>query len=477
MQELTTDVVILGAGTAGLNARREVERAGKDWLLVEPGPGGTTCARVGCMPSKLLIAAAEAAWSARHAEAFGVRVAGVEVDGRAVLERVRRERDRFTGFVHAGVDRLPADRRIPGRGRLQGPTTVLVDDHTTIQAGAVVIATGSAPWVPPGFEAVAELVHTTDTIFELPDLPRRMAVIGAGIIGLELGQAFARLGVEVVVVEAADGVMGIADAAVAGPAEALIRRDLELHLGIRPQPAERDGDAARVVWEDTDGARHTRTVDLVLVATGRRPNLAGLGLDTLGVPLDRRGMPPIDADTLQIADLPVFVAGDAEPRRPLLHEASDEGAIAGCNAARFPVIHRGRRRVPLAIAFTEPQLGTVGERIDPAEHPELAVGEVSYADQGRARVMARGEGLARLYADRATGRLVGATILAPHAEHLAHLVAWAVADGLTVTEALERPFYHPVLEEGLRTALRRLLKELGAEHMAPPQTCVDCPGE
>ncbi|MCB9680700.1 MAG: dihydrolipoyl dehydrogenase [Alphaproteobacteria bacterium] len=471
-----TDVVILGAGTAGLNARREVDKAGKDWLLVDPGPLGTTCARVGCMPSKLLIAAADAAHHARRTARFGVHTGDVRVDGPAVLARVRAERDRFAGFVVRDTLALPSDRLLRGRARLTGPTTVEVEGVGTVTADAVVIATGSSPRIPKGLDAVADKVLVNDSLFELPDLPGSVAVLGAGIIGLELGQALAHLGVDVVVLDPFDALAGIDDPAVMASARAVIGADLPLHLGSTLDAAVPDGDGVKLSWTDADGTAHTRRVDRILAAAGRVPNVADLGLHTLGVDLDRRGLPPFDPATCQVADLPVFLAGDVDQHRPLLHEAADEGSIAGANAARFPDVTPGDRRVPIAVAFTDPQIAFVGVRWKDRDCARTAVGEVDYGDQGRARVMGRNAGIGRIYADTETGRLLGATLFGPEMEHLAHLLAWAIADGLTVQDALSRPFYHPVLEEGLRTALRALSGTLGTLSSCPPADCAQGPG-
>ena len=150
MKTLHTDVAVIGAGTAGLAAYRAARAAGKRALLIEGGPYGTTCARVGCMPSKLLIAAAEAAHAAMHTDAFGVRVEGeVSADGKAVMDRVKRERDRFVGFVLDGVENIPAEDKIRGQARFVSDTVLRVDEHAEIQASRVVIATGSRPSVPP----------------------------------------------------------------------------------------------------------------------------------------------------------------------------------------------------------------------------------------------------------------------------------------------------------------------------------------
>ncbi|RPI45740.1 MAG: dihydrolipoyl dehydrogenase, partial [Betaproteobacteria bacterium] len=203
----------------------------------------------------------------------------------------------------------------------------------------------------------------------------------------------------------------------------------------------------------------TTVVDRVVVAVGRRANLDGIGLETLGVALDERGMPPFDSTTMRIGDLPVFIAGDASNRAPLLHEAADEGHIAGRNALEdAPNCYR--RRTPLGIVFVDPGVAFVGQR-----HAELedsaAVGEIDFAHQGRARAAQRNYGLMRIYASRSDARVLGAEMCVPAAEHMGHLLALAIEQNLTVFDLLRLPFYHPVLEEGMRSALRELARQLG----------------
>jgi dihydrolipoamide dehydrogenase len=199
-------------------------------------------------------------------------------------------------------------------------------------------------------------------------------------------------------------------------------------------------------------------VDAVLASLGRRPNIENLGLETLGIQLNERGLPPVDPHTMQIADLPVFMAGDVSGMRPLLHEAADEGHIAGINATH-PAPIRFERRTPLAIVFTDPGIAIVGKK-----HASLAsgtlAGEVRFERQGRARMAQRNDGILRIYAEPGSGRLLGAEMCSPDAEHMAHLLALAIDRSLTVHDMLRMPFYHPVLEEGLRTALRELSKQL-----------------
>src|SRR6218665_638478 len=198
MNELQCDVAVVGAGTAGMAAYRAAREHTERVLLIEGRQYGTTCARVGCMPSKLLIAAAEAAHAVRHAGEFGVRAVPTQIDGRAVMARVRSERDRFVGFVTEAVEAWPAEQRLMGMARFVGAGRLQVGDHTLVTAGRIVIATGSHPVVPVAWrEALGDRLVVNDEVFDWQDLPRAVAVIGTGLIGLELAQALHRLGVRV----------------------------------------------------------------------------------------------------------------------------------------------------------------------------------------------------------------------------------------------------------------------------------------
>lgn len=460
MDTRDVDVAIIGAGTAGLNARREVEKAGKRPLMIESGPYGTTCARVGCMPSKLLIAAAEAAHGVAHADRFGIEVDGWQVDAGRVFERVRAERDRFVDFVVEDTEAIPEDQRLRGRAVFTGPTTLRVDDAVEVRAQSVVVAAGSTPFIPEPFDAIREHVLVNDDVFELRELPKSMAVIGTGIIGLELGQALQRLGVGVVFFSPFEDLGPFTDPEVKRVTAEVLGAELDFRLGSTMAAAEPVDGGIRLCWNDAAGAKQDAVFEQVLVAAGRRANHTGLGLEHTGLDLDEREFPAWDTTTAQAGDLPIFFAGDVSGHRPLLHEASDEGRIAGANAARFPEVTAHVRRTPIAVAFTDPNMALVGKPWADLDHDRIEVGEVSFANQGRSRVMHLNQGLLRVYGDRETCSLVGAEMLGPRAEHMAHLLAWSVQQRMGVTRALQMPFYHPVIEEGLRTALRDLACKL-----------------
>jgi len=214
MIDLGCDVAIIGAGTAGLGAERAARKFGAKTLLIDDRFPGTTCASVGCMPSKLLIAAEDAAYNARKASTFGIETT-TAVDGRAVMARVRKERDGFVAATLKSIEKIPAGICIRQRVRFLDKTTLTLDDGRKVSARAIVIATGSRPSVPKPFQKLSEIVLTNETIFELPSLPRSIAVVGAGPLGLELAQAYARLGVDITVFDQGEHVAALRDAEVA----------------------------------------------------------------------------------------------------------------------------------------------------------------------------------------------------------------------------------------------------------------------
>ena len=206
MTTFNTDVAVIGAGTAGLAAYRQSIAQGASTLIIEGGPYGTTCARVGCMPSKLLIAAADAHHALSRLKTFGIdlpnpETAPVTIDGKRVMARVRNERDRFVGFVLDGVNNIPAAHKIRGYAKFLDANTLIVEledgGQATIHAKSIVIASGSTPIIPDILKPAADRLVINDNVFEWTDLPKSVAVLGAGVIGLELGQALSHLGVRV----------------------------------------------------------------------------------------------------------------------------------------------------------------------------------------------------------------------------------------------------------------------------------------
>ncbi len=455
-QELKVAVAVIGAGSAGLNVFRGAQKHTESVVLIEGGPYGTTCARVGCMPSKLLIAAAEAAHDIERAHGFGVHAEPPVINGVEVMDRVRRERDRFVGFVLEDTEAIPEPQHIRGYARFLDDHTLQVDDHTRIHAERIVIATGSTPSTLPMFAGLGERLIINDDVFDWTDLPESIAVFGPGVIGLELGQALHRLGVRMRMFGMSGRFLrALGNSEVQEYALRQFQSEFPLDPGVQGLSVERRGQQVTLCFIDRESGKQVEELfDYVLAATGRTPNIKGLALENTTLALDAKGIPEYDATTMRCGKSHIFIAGDVNNDLPLLHEASDEGRIAGENAGRYPQVQPGRRRSPLSVIFSDPQVVVVGESWRALQSRPFIIGRVSFEGQGRSRVMLKNRGLMHVYADPASGHFLGAQIFGPQAEHLGHLLSWAHQQWLTIAQMLEMPFYHPVIEEGLRTALR-----------------------
>ena len=455
------DVAVIGAGSAGLPAFRAARKYTENIVLIEGGTYGTTCARVGCMPSKLLIAAAEAAHSVKAASGFGVHASKPTINGEEVMGRVRRERDRFVSFVLKDVENIDEKHLIRKHATFLDDRTLQVGD-STIDAKTIVIATGSSPIVLPMFDEIGDRLIVNDDIFEWETLPESVAVFGSGVIGLELGQAMHRLGVRIRLFGRSGSIKPLSDMAIRNYAEKVFKSVFFLDAKANLLGLERVVNKVKIRFVDhEDGIEKAEKFDYVLVATGRSPNVKGLGLENTSLKLDSRGVPIFDPATMQCGNSSVFIAGDVNNILPLQHEAADEGYIAGDNAGRFPEIKPGLRRSPLAIVFCDPQIAMVGQSWKEIEgQKDVVVGKIFFEGQGRSRVILKNKGLMHIYADRNSGLFLGSEFIGPQAEHLAHLLSWAHQQKMTIPQMLQMPFYHPVIEEGLRTALRDVSAQL-----------------
>lgn len=443
---LHVDVVVLGAGSAGLSAAGEIRKQTDSFVLINAGPYGTTCARVACMPTKTLIEAANGCHARHFFAKFAMQESeSIKIDRRAVMHHVRAMRDGFAGGMKKSTEKF-GDKNIQGHGRFLDATTIKVND-TLIKTRKTIIATGSRPILPTVWQQFGNRIITTEDLFELHDLPPTMAVIGLGPAGLELAQAFARLDMKVIGVSHSEKIGGLSDPEVNKSAVASIGKEMEIFLGSQAELTE-ERDLIKVVCNGCSAL-----VDKVLVTMGRRPNIDDLGLENIGIELNEHGLPPFDPQTMQIADLPIFIAGDTNSDKPLLHEAIDEGHIAGYNALQ-ETMACFKRRVPLAITFTDPNIVRVGARYDTLQGlSDIVVGTADFSKQSRARMSDHNKGALRIYADKKGCLLLGAEMAVPGGEHFGHLLALAIQQKMTIYETLKLPFYHPVLEEGLRTAL------------------------
>ncbi len=451
------DVAILGAGSAGLFAMSQVKRQTDNYVLINGGELGTTCARVGCMPSKVLIQVAEDFHRKSIFEREGIDGAEeLSVDIPAAMEHVQDLRDVFVDRTLGVTDELDETHLIDGYAKFISNDTVEVNGEQ-IKAKSIIIATGSTPVVPAAWQDFADAIVSTDDFFELEDLPASMAVIGLGSIGLEIGQSLHRLGVKVVGVDQLETIAKLEDDKVNELAVTVIGREFPLWLG-QPATLEKVDDGIQVTAGDNQ-----QVVEKVLASLGRKPNLENLNLQATDIRLDGNGIPLFDPLTMQVGDLPIYIAGDVNADRPLLHEAGHEGRVAGYNAVHHPV-EKFKRKIPLAITFCDPNIATAGAQLSELNESDIAIGEIQFAPVGRALIMGKNRGLLRLYVQKSDGLLVGACMCCVKAENLAHLISWSIQNGMSVFDMLKMPFYHPVIEEALQAALYNVLPKLDIKH-------------
>jgi dihydrolipoamide dehydrogenase len=356
-------------------------------------------------------------------------------------------RDRFVGGVLKTVEGL-GDHKMEGYAQFVEPNVLRVGS-VTVQADKVILATGSQPIIPQSWQSFASRLITSDEIFEREDLPASIGVVGLGVIGLELGQALHRLGIKTTCVGRRPFVGGLSDPEVNRYAVRVMGQEMDFWTGLEAN-VKPEGQKFRLSYGD-----QSVVVDGILASLGRRPNLENLGLEKVGIKLNAKRLPSFNTHTMQVEDLPIFIAGDMNGDRPILHETADEGRIAGYNSVqKIPVTFS--RRTGLKITFSHPNIAVVGRSFADLHGEDIAIGEVKFDGQGRSLVMQENSGYLRVYGQRETGLLLGAEMVAPAGEHLAQLLSWVIQKRMTVFEVLQLPFYHPVVEEGLRTALRDL---------------------
>jgi pyruvate/2-oxoglutarate dehydrogenase complex dihydrolipoamide dehydrogenase (E3) component len=411
------NLVVIGGGTAGLVTAAGAAGLGAKVALIERHLLGGDCLNVGCVPSKALLRSARAAAAVREAGAFGVRVEGdATVDFPAVMTRLRRLRadlsphDSAARFRELGVDVYLGD------GRFTGADTIEVGGRTLHFARAA-IATGARAAAPdiPGLASVPYL--TNETVFSLTELPRRLAVVGAGPIGCELAQGFARFGADVVLIESAAGILPREDREAAAVLRAALERD-----GVRILRDGRDLSVARgdggIRWQlATAGREQEGIADALLVAVGRAPNVEGLGLEAAGVAYDRKGV-RVD-ERLRTTNPKIYACGDVCSRFKFTHAADFMARIVIQNA-----LFGGRRRVSELVipwcTYTAPEVAQVGLTVEQARADGIAIDTFTLPLDRVDRAILDGEenGFVRVHVRRGTDRIVGATVVAAHAGDL-----------------------------------------------------------
>ena len=454
------EVAIIGAGSAGLYCMSQVKRFTNDFILIDGGELGTTCARVGCMPSKVMIQVAEDFHRRTIFDREGIEgEAHLSINQHNAMEHVQDLRDTFVDqTLSHSIDMLPEDKLIESNVRFIDANTLETSDGETVTARRIIIATGSRPVIPHAWNAFADKILTTDDIFELESLPESIAVIGLGVIGLEIGQSLSRLGINVTGIDQQNIISGLDDAQVNKAAIDTIGREFPLWLGEAAEITPLENGKLKVSAGDK-----SVDVDKIFASMGRRPNIDKLNLESTGLQISDNGVPVYNPNTMQLGDSSIYIAGDCNAEKPILHEAGFEGRVAGYNIMQDePTAFK--IKTPLAISFCEPNIVTVGAKLSELNEETTAIGEVKMAPVGRALIMGKNRGLIRVYADINTGKMLGASMACVKGENLGHLLCWCIEMQMTVHDVLRMPFYHPVIEEALQAALYNLKSKLKVEN-------------
>lgn len=456
------DVVVIGAGPGGYVAAIRAAQLGLKTLCVEKGKNkfgkpnfGGTCLNVGCIPSKALLDSSYKFHEAQHGFAVhGIQVKDVAIDVPAMIKRKDDVVQQLTGGI-GGLFKANGVDAMEGAGKLLSGKRVEVtkDDGSieVVEADYVVLAAGSIPVnIPPAPVDQDVIVDSTGAL-EFQAVPKRLGVIGAGVIGLELGSVWARLGAEVVVLEALPDFLPMVDRAIAKEAEKILKKQgLDIRLGTKVTGSVVKDGQVTVTYADKDGDK-SEVFDKLIVAVGRRAVTANLLAADCGLALDQRGLVPVN-DSCETAIAGVFAVGDITRGPMLAHKAMEEGVMAAERiAGKKAAINYAL--IP-SVIYTHPEIAWVGmnEEQLKAEGIEYKVGVVPFAASGRALAANDFAGQVKLIADAQTDRILGAWIIGPSAADLVQQVAIAMEFGSSAEDLGLMTFSHPTLSETVHEA-------------------------
>ena len=447
------DVIVIGSGPGGYVCAIRCAQLGLKAACVEGRDTlGGTCLNIGCIPSKALLHASHQVHEAEHNfEKMGIKVSAPKIDWKAMMAY----KDDTIGQNTKGIEFLFKKNKIDwlkGWGSIPEAGKVKVGDEVH-NAKHIVIASGSEPSALPGVEIDEEVVVTSTGALDLPKIPKKMVVIGGGVIGLELGSVYARLGTEVTVIEYLDGITPGMDLEVARQFQKILtKQGLKFTLGAAVEKVERLKTKAKVTYKlRKDDSEHTLDTDVVLVSTGRKPFTDGLGLGDLGVKLTDRGQ--IETDGHYATSIKgIFAIGDAITGPMLAHKAEDEGmAVAEILAGQAG--HVNYDVIP-GVIYTHPEVASVGateEQLKKDGHAYKA-GKFSFMGNGRAKANFAADGFVKILADAKTDRILGAHIIGPMAGDLLHEICVAMEFGAAAEDLARTCHAHPTYSEAVREA-------------------------
>ena len=447
------DLVVIGAGPGGYVAAIRAAQLGMNVACVDKRASlGGTCLNIGCIPSKALLQSSEKFVETKHAAAeHGINVAGVSLD----LPRMMARKDKVVADLTKGVDflfRKNKVTRIEGAAKIARAGEVVVGERT-LAAKHILIATGSDSTPLPGIEIDEQRIVTSTGALALPEVPKRLVVIGGGYIGLEMGSVWRRLGSEVTVVEFLDRIVPTMDREIgAALMRALGKQGIAFRLGTKVSTASKgNADVSLTVQPAAGGAAQSLSADVVLVSIGRRPHVDGLGIEALGIKRDQRGYIQIDR-RFETSVPGIYAIGDVVPGAMLAHKAEEEG-IAAVEIMAGQAGHVNYDAIP-AVVYTWPEAASVGKTEEELKAAGVAykAGKFPFTANPRARANGDTEGLVKILADARTDRMLGAHIVGPDAGTMIAELALAMEFGASAEDIARTSHAHPTLNEAVKEA-------------------------
>lgn len=438
------DIAVLGSGPGGYPAAIRAAQSGKTVALIEAKEVGGTCLNRGCIPSKTLIANAEVLHKIQEAEQYGITVGEISFEYDKMVDR----KDGVVGKIRKSLEGLIASNKITlihGYGKLTSPNTIKVigKDNVEIHADKIIIATGSEPRNMPAFPFDYKKVHDSTSLLEMRQLPKKLAIIGGGVIGCEFASLYAIMGVEVTILEMLPRIIPMeAEVLSTALTKAFTRKGITVRTGVKVEGIDTSGKGIRVLIAGSEAVE----ADIALVAVGRKLNTTDIGLDKAGIaPLDN-GMIPVD----QHMETPVsgiYAIGDIASKWWLAHVATHQGIVAADNAVGKKAV-MNYLAVP-SVIFTSPEIASVGLSLEAALEKgyQARVGNFPFQALGKSQASLHTDGFAQIIIDKPTGQVLGAQVVGYEAASMIAEMTVVIANELTVECITETIHAHPTIAE------------------------------
>ena len=452
------DLIIIGAGPGGYTAALRAAELGAQVLLVEQDKVGGTCLHRGCIPTKALYKNAEVMNTLQNAANFGVELGGYALN----MARVQARKKEIVDRLHSGIHLLLKNQKvqfIQGQGRLIGPNRVRVTEESgntlDIEARHILLATGSKPSLPPIPGADLPGVITSDEILDLEKVPERLVIIGGGVIGIEFACIFQAFGCQVTVLEFLPRILPLMDEEISKRLTPLLKKKgINIETDVKVTEITREGNTLTVLVEDKKANVRSHSAETVLIATGRVPNTAGLGLEEAGVEYGKQGIKVNDDYATSVPR--IYAIGDVIGGQMLAHVASHQGTTVVENLYGSPRTDAGS--VVPSCVFAFPEVASVGltEQELKQQNIPYVVNKALFGANGKALTLGEGEGFVKVLAHKEDKKILGVHILGPHASDLIHEAALAVQKKVTAADIAAMIHAHPTLAESFHEAVLKL---------------------